>query len=623
MRGYTLKLQPKVLAVSPLYCQMMEKVPYYNHHDFFSQNIDEVYADARYCLTLECEDSPIPSEIELYVNGQSVRIAHHIENYSIIMDSIDNQYPEGQLFRDCFGYVRIELYCISEDKEFTLFSKFFAVMVRQNLTNESVRKMAEFVYTNHRVALGKRNVQPSDTIGLTESEKRSLEAEISIMKLIARVYEGNFRYFKSNSKFKIVTENRIDDFEKLRFVSADTLRYIAQNPNDLVHSLSQTGVKYNGINMQPLRTMLIDNATSHDIYENRVLVGFLHTVIISLDGIISKVNELKNLVPKRRTSVDAYISSAYFIYESTRQTLEAQTLELIKVHSDLQSIYWMYRQSLKVQDIVVSEVPRPTPIFRGVLYYRQMFDLMQRWFSSGHYDFESEEFMLPFLVNNKLYEFYSLLKLIYGIEAKGFVMHTSSRYHYRLTDKRFVNTECVNTFAFSRKEGEELTLYYQPVIFGQRYSESGSNGIKLFRNTSIYINRSYDNELDAVRPLSRSVYYTPDYVIKYDYAGCSRYFILDAKFQTVDCVKRFQVPELAFKYLFSISTVIEDDEIYGFCAITGKSIEKNTYGTIYDIAINSRATKPVFGILTLSENEHDTYIDHQYLIGTMLEGFLE
>ena len=78
--------------------------------------------------------------------------------------------------------------------------------------------------------------------------------------------------------------------------------------------------------------------------------------------------------------------------------------------------------------------------------------------------------------------------------------------------------------------------------------------------------------------------YTPDYMIKVEYENKTNYIIMDAKFSTPDNIKKYQMQELIFKYLFSISTVNEEDNILGLYIICGKTAEIDHRNIIHDLA---------------------------------------
>ena len=100
------------------------------------------------------------------------------------------------------------------------------------------------------------------------------------------------------------------------------------------------------------------------------------------------------------------------------------------------------------------------------------------------------------------------------------------------------NKYCKNYFVFQKGESV-VTLYYQPVVYNN--DKRSVANIGLYRNTSISFPKSLDDDLITGK------YYTPDFIIKIESANGNgaKYIIADAKFSTLDNVKKRQVAALA------------------------------------------------------------------------------
>ena len=123
--------------------------------------------------------------------------------------------------------------------------------------------------------------------------------------------------------------------------------------------------------------------------------------------------------------------------------------------------------------------------------YRLIYDQIVRWFQFGIYDFSREDFILPMLQSNKLYEYYVLLKLFEYIQTKGYQIQSKDLYKYKYQNSALFNTvnlgkiKSNNTFVFWRDDTSiELTLYYEPVIYSGISKNVGENALSLFRNIS-------------------------------------------------------------------------------------------------------------------------------------------
>lgn len=167
-----------------------------------------------------------------------------------------------------------------------------------------------------------------------------------------------------------------------------------------------------------------------------------------------------------------------------------------------------------------------------------------------------------------------MLPFYLDVRLLAFFKYVESRY-YR-------NTVYNNTFEFS-KDAINVTVYYQPIIYGKMNNRERPNGIGLFRNTSISITDPTALAMLDEREAKQGSYYTPDYLIKISNNNNTSYHILDAKHSSPNNIKRYQLPYLAFKYLFSISTFPNGENVDSMCIICGKTTH-NSSENIYDIA---------------------------------------
>jgi len=111
--------------------------------------------------------------------------------------------------------------------------------------------------------------------------------------------------------------------------------------------------------------------------------------------------------------------------------------------------------------------------------------------------------------------------------------------------------------------------------------------------------------------------------LKIESNGTANYVIIDAKFSTVSTVKKYRVPALVFKYLFSISTVEKKDKILGLCIINGKSDEDTDSITdIYDRSMRPGDIYPQAELLTLTENNKDNNEEHMVLLKSVFDKYI-
>ena len=561
---------------------------------------------------------PIRS-FNIYVNEDKLDVYGTADNVVLV---------NKKIFADSFGFARITVEIQLADGTWeSYFSEYVSIMVNDIETVNRINAMYEYIFDNEKELLfrqcvdggpdgpgGSARKAPFERVnrrgvsGNSERHEDGVLVKLAIAEDLARLYENNFGYFRTNSRYKIKERYVVDDVEKLRNISSKTLDYIASHPEQLSPAAGNGGIKINGQGYFPKKTLVQENEISVDIYENRVLIGFLYRVIGELGEIKAKLDNLEANMPlgdnlselmENGLKEEKYIHSAQFILAKTG-TLVAEKQE--KVHRLLdkfQGLVNMYNSVLNVSKVEVQTVPKPTAIFMSIPNYNVMFNGICRWFNGptstaaeainradgsgadkgGQVDSE-DAFMLSFVNLSSLYELYALCQIIGQIKGKGYSLEYSEKYLYKVDQNLFyVNSECMNTFVFSNENGDQLTLYYQPIIYkgGHRNNRTG-----LYRNISLSFGENG----------YRGEYYVPDYVIKKTGAdGKNQYAILDAKFMERKNVV-YKIPELSYKYLFSLSPVMGDDRIEGLYVLYGKPGDGECEESAYDFEMEQNSIKP-------------------------------
>ncbi len=565
-----------------------------------------VFNDYKYRAQLVNNRGEISNLIFL-LNGQEVGITYSPDNGMISFQD----YSFGQrIFLECYGFAQITI--IFDDKygnQQIRDTEFIHILVRKGRQNDSVRRMTEYVYEQNAELLNGNRTIPKDVSGLKESARKTIESHILLLEQISAVYEENYRYFKMNSRFLTIPKERIDHFEKLQYVSRNTLQYIAQHPEELQQIHHSSGIRIGNYRYQPNKTLITDNEKSYNIYENRVVLGFLLFLLHEIERIQKELSAIISRVPQKLMETNGYVTSAYFIYAKTLETVKVLLNDVQKLHQKFTSLYYLYAKALPIKPENLSGIPRFTPLFRAIPQYHQIYDCAIAWFSKGVFTIREEQFMLSFIKISTLYEVYVLTKLINYFRQVGYTLTVADKIPYPSPSKYYENTYCNNRFIFKNDFGQ-ITLYYQPVIYSTNRQQV--SGIGLYRNTSI----SYPKVQDGISYRGR--YYTPDFLIKYEYSGTSveKYLIADAKFSRLQTIKDREFAELAYKYLFSISPVSPEGEVIGLCIFNGlpeTENQRDLLTNIYDFEQVHPIT-PRAEIVTLTENSTDNSLLHDALL---------
>lgn len=492
-----------------------------------------------------------PLNIEsVYVNDEDVDciISNGRDNIKIIPQN------SKKIFLGCYGIVRLSV--IINEIEYT--SPYISVFIKEENYNKDIDSMIEYIYDNCENYLYEEHKNNRMHNGIFDNGETSVQAKIQLLNEIVEKLKTLFPLFKNSPYSKLINKNVIAPFEKLRDITPNTMVYISTHVDELQRVNINSGIKFNNQFFQPKTTLVKSVQYTTDIYENRVIVGFILKIIVELGEMLSLVEKSLLSVGQCR-KINGYIESKYFIYQRSRIALEKYRTDIIKLQSEFNVIYFSYQKILNTSKIQLTSAPEFTNVFKNIIQYRQMFEIMYKWFNSGRYNLAKEEFILSFISTSKIYEYYCLLKINSIFITNGYEFKNGYIFTYS-EDKYYKNTCYNNTFNFCKND-VNITVYFQPKIYSG-ISKEDRNKIKLFRCSSFGITRTGKNK--------KKCYYTPDYLIKINNSSGDIYYVLDAKLSQKHQVIKHQLQELIYKYLFSLSSFDQNDSIMGLLILCGK-----------------------------------------------------
>lgn len=585
-----------------------------NKFELSAENIVEqvysdvfVYSDLSYEMELKFDDDIQILNVLVYINEINEPCTY---NDGVIRFS-DNIYQKGKVFLDCFGFVSISLLIQFIDGiELNYESEYIPVLVKKGNLNESVRLMIHYVYENQEYLLLNGQPKAKDIAGFKEDGVRGLETQIILAEEIATIYESSYGYFRINSRFKLEKMPVIERIEKLQQVDSKTIHYIAQHPEQLRRTNVNSGISIANKYYYPQKTLIMQNVYSRNIYENRVIIGFLKNIMDSICDMLKQLEELERNVPKVVEFQDEYINSSKFIFTETKKIILQNYEKLNNLYRRFVRLFGMYNEIFQVTFENLESIPKSSAIFKAVPQYNRIYTKIIQWYKFGIYDLTKEKYMLSFIKISQIYESYLLSKFINYFKKHGFIMNPPRLCEYPIRKKwKYQNTKINNTFVFS-DETQRITLYYQPVIYDKDCSSI--NGIELYRNNTISISNDDEKERNGH-------YYVPDYLIKCERDNCVKYIIFDAKFSSLSTVRYYYVPNLSYKYLFSISSTNDNANVSGLCIIYGQCTEENVVQSIYDRQIVGRNIKPFVEALPMIEGlNNDKHIEYIETVLKML-----
>lgn len=547
-----------------------------------------VYAGVAYAFELSLSDEELPPGdgriiANLYLAGAIIETRQgELQDGRIVL------WPAAgaSLFADAFGFASLEVELRRSAAAIRYAAEPAAVMIPCGPASENISRMADAVLHRWKTWLAPEALaEQPDPEGEKPSGPRPmrtplsgasgadpLKARLSALEDAVRVYETQFAGFRRNARFALVPGSRIDAFEKLRDFRPETAAYMAQHPEELSEAPAGAGIRIGSRTFLPRRTLVTTSLKSTDVYENRVLLGFLRTLAGEAKADVKEANLLLAQFPDAHNADSGWIATSAALLQTAAEPLRRYAERASALEARLREIHLHYREAVPAHEIPVPGIPEPTPAFLSIPAYRLVFDAIVRWRRAGRFELAPAEFLFSFLKRSRLYETYMLVRLLDDFCRLGLSPKSIRRFEYRSPEAQNAPDagDLANTFVFESPQGEAV-LYSQPVVAGFGYR--AENGLSLYRMTSLSTD-ALSGALSEVQSV-RHPFYTPDFIagvrrrLPDGSLGPARWLIADAKYSSRETVVKKMTIPLVFRYLFSIRPASAEERIDGLWLFCG------------------------------------------------------
>lgn len=479
-----------------------------------------------YKLIVRCEESF--DNIELFVGDYSVPLT-----FNASTDCYETE--KDTVFGGCF-----DLACVSVniDNGYGEESIYYSEYLRIATTKQTARQVEQMlgeIENNLPNFLEVCFSRSRKKAGLIKKDIRSIWNTLRIIDEIISVYEENYGYFSNHKKSVVEQEAAIVDVKSMRKVDQESLIWIASNPDNLVGTEKESVIKYEDKYYAPEKIKTYISRYSYDIYENRMVLGFLQSVIEYINNQVTGFNreilELDNIpnsiIIQLPNTHELTGRCVYVYYKGVIERFE-------KKRDVLQELFYRYVRILECVANDVVGLPKLTNTFKQVYHYRICYECMVKWFEAGDYSFDHLNYLFKLKTLSRIFEYYCLIKLQTAIAQNGYALIDASRVDYDLEE----NFEDINNKYVFSGHGYELTLLYEPSIWVNRLND----GMNLY-STGYNFSKSKWNDK-----------WTPDFVLKIKTYLNEYYYILDAKYSNFQNVKKRYIPDLVLKYSSQIAS---------------------------------------------------------------------
>ncbi len=531
---------------------------------------DEVlFEDAHYSAAINFSELDLKLQtLNVYINGQKAGeglvSGHPVSRIEISFPDIEKaeRYPQPFLLQ----YDLIILSVVLEFADGTCKEWFSDYMLCVSKHEEDSRNIETIIkelmdfddsQINEWLLSGRNNVSSALMDGmLRKNSYKSLSSYIQLIEEIQIKYRELFPIFRTSAKNVISKENKLLSYEKVRRISIRDMDWLMQNSQSLSPIGIPTGINYNGDYYLPKRMQTESQEKNWDVYENQIIIGFLHEVHQNTRVIIDKFNNSidneEAVLKKLKQAVTGEYKAPIITIKQLQ--ISYSRILLTKLRNIVQqqgALLQLYMDAIPCSLIKLYHLPKKTKIFQEVIPYSKIFDLIIKWYHYGEFSLLKENIVLQVKTLDKLFEYYCLYRLLKMLTNVGFRASTKAfpafSYKYDVPDNLYYpEMDVANTFNLESSRWD-VTVYYQPVI----YNKKCENGLTIFKTTD---NTNYETAYSK----KNAPYYTPDFILKFISSDNSvNYIILDSKFSSRKNIAKYTFDKVVSRYANQLSVTHE------------------------------------------------------------------
>lgn len=326
------------------------------------------------------------------------------------------------------------------------------------------------------------------------SSGSTLKRRIALLERLLRTYEECAHYLRANARFRLVPQSRVDAVEKLRAVTSDTVRYVAEHPDELVPSPSGAGLRIGGRTYLPRHVLVESSAKRFDTYENRAILGVLAALGEELRADAREAAERAEKLRVREPDRPGYVSTASPLAKDAAKRILAYAEALFGLERRTSVLFRDYCTMLPAEPLLLTltngrDTLRPTEVFRSIPAYRALFEAISGVQRSEKPVLENEAALITACGRSRVFELHALFRLLEGFSAAGFKLTGTRRAAEPELERagRRDKPDRPNRFLFEKAAGDcvaEVLVCYEPVVRLSELSESASEGLSALNELS-------------------------------------------------------------------------------------------------------------------------------------------
>jgi hypothetical protein len=481
---------------------------------------------------------------------------------------------ESNLFKNFIGVSHIELSQADDDK---IISSPPINVFALKMTYDKAASFLRYIVNNEDVSSACFSLThgKSDNGDSTES----IMTKINLGMKVLNHLKNEWARFEKDPCTKREVQQSLEKYDRRMHLDDQSIAYLSSHPDELSLSASnQADIRLSGRLYSIGNIVTNEGVLNKDVYENQVILSFLHVFMSFLKSVKNKSIETNNANHGEHVSADgtSFVSIDKLLKDSGL-IFDYSKLK-VELGIELCQKYIRVLHEKFGCKITTSKAYKPVPTHKVLHkpHYLNAFKLIRNYHAAGEplWTGMSDSYGLRSLP--KIYEFVVLVGLINSITRLGFNREKSeylSSINASEPIRKPIN-EINNYHVFSNADGVKIKLFYDLAmrpLADLSPKEMNGSPVDIKGYMPAYMRR-------------------PDYYLLIEKNEDYEAHILDAKYSTMDNVSKFLLPECAMKYGFEARTLSIENNEMRLRMVDSVTIACSEYGSSYQ-SIIQRSTK--------------------------------
>jgi len=290
-------------------------------------------------------------------------------------------------------------------------------------------------------------------------------------------------------------------------------------------------LRWQGQSLQARETQASVMFENRDIYENRIVLGYIESLLEFTSEVMHGVSETNKCVSLN--SHDGYLSFFATVASRLLSSAATQLLKAQVIHERLRAIRHVMCSYLSVR-VADRSYPRFTPKVRANRHYSALFRSIHEWYLGAKLDWSAHKLLLAIDNIPKLFELYSILVVRNWCQEHG----------REVSENR-------DALWMGEIDGFNVELFYEPKYWMVGHvNQSGM----IFNTENRKLNSAKNDRVGKVRT-GKYEHRSPDIVLAITRKGRKpSLLILDAKYTDKQLAFETHLPECVMKYVHGIAS---------------------------------------------------------------------